>query len=221
MSAEYTHQDAQDLLAILANDTETPAEGDEDWNIRQVLLNDGIQSWEDEEGVDWTTLYATLADAADGTKQTDGSARSFDAPSDFRRLVGEVRLDNGFVPVYKAWEIQGLNRDSQFAYVTGKPGAYKITFNLVPDADLSIDYDYFRAATLLDDPTDSFDMTRPRYAVYRALAQINRLASDTSGYNANMQQAENAMDAMRNENVAPGYGQDAQIPDGFDGGFGR
>lgn len=136
--------------------------------------------WESEEGVLWKELFVKLADAATGSKTTNGTT-SYTCPTDFVfPASGYVWLGTGTnktpYKVIKIEEVQLVSNDkSNWCYFI-QGGTPKLEFNpnLTIDTGSTINYDYYKHATKLTAGTSTFEMSDPLFAVYYALSELTK-----------------------------------------------
>jgi hypothetical protein len=197
------------LNALYEGDTDAPTSGDDDFTYWTNLLNIAINTWENEEGVLWNSLFCKLSAAADGDKTTAAGDYSYALPTNFRfPASGYVWLGTGSsktaLKVIKQEELTGLENDTgNWCYFT--PTTLEINPNLTISAGETISYNYYKYATALSSGTDTFEMSDPMFAVYFTLAELRRDEGDnTSGAIATQK-----LEAMKTKNVMPTWLQDS------------
>jgi len=212
------------LNTLFEADSTVPASTEEDYIVWTALFNVAIDLWENEEGVLWKELFATLSAAADGTKTITTDTYSYACPTNFSFPVGKVRLvrsgSSTYFTVIKPEEIQ-LYDDTggNWCYFLGNPSAgYTLNFN--PDLDLTtgdtINYEYYKKATKLTTGTDKFEMSDPMFAVFYALSELKKEEGDTSAAVIATQKLE----GMKTKNIMPSYFQSDAIENKVSDGFG-
>jgi hypothetical protein len=215
---------AIDYINILfESDSTSPSEGEEDYQVWTSLLNIGVNIWENEEGILWRELFVKLADASDGDKTTVEGQTSYDCPTDFRMPAsGIVWLGDGSqktaYKVIKQEQAQLYQNDtSKWCYFL-MDGSPTLEFN--PNTNISggstINYEYYKHATKVEDGSDEFEMSDPMFAVYYALSELKKDEGDTSALTIATQKLE----AMKVKNMTPGWYQDDTLDDPLNDGFG-
>ncbi len=220
-----TESSIQDAIHTLyEGDTDTPSSTDEEYLARRRLINAAIDRWESYENTDWSELFVSLADAADGdTTLVDGTS-AYDCPSDFKRIVGFVRTSDGDSSTYYAAkrnvedQLYDNSTDTpNFYYVTGNPSdGYKINLHPTPDsgnAGDTISYEYFKEATEISATTDTPEMNDPYFVVYFVLSRLFRNDGRHGEATEARMDAENRLKNMKTRNMTKGWFQNETIPD--------
>jgi len=213
------------LNSLYEQDDTDPTSGDESYTFWTALFNIAIGIWENEEGVLWKELYATLAAAADGDTTIVASTWDYDCPSDFSFVTGKVRTvsPSGVSTYHEVIPVTDVSlyddNSSRWCYFTGNGSdGYKIHFN--PDLTLTtgntISYEYYKAATALSAATDKFEMSDPMFAVFYALSELKKDEGDTSSLSIATQK----LDAMKTKNMMPSFYEDTSLRDRTGDGFG-
>jgi len=196
------------LNTLYEGDTDAPSSGDDDFTYWTSLLNIGVNTWENEEGVLWNELFTKLSAAADGDKTTVADDYSYALPTNFRfPASGYVWLGSGTsktaLKVIKREEITILeNNSDNWCYFTST--TLEINPNLTITTGSTISYNYYKYATALSSGTDTFEMSDPMFAVYFALSELRRDEGDTiSGALATQK-----LEAMKTKNAMSTWYQD-------------
>jgi hypothetical protein len=237
-----TLQDAQDLLHVQyeMSDTNTPAVGSDDYNLRTKLFNKSIDMWMSK--AKWRQLYTRIQDAADGDKTIqvgtitgNGQFATAACPSNFIENTNFVRVNYAnqavrtfkFIPPEKV-SLYVNDTVTPYYYVTGHyngvVGACVIHLqNGAFVGGETLDYPYYKQATKMSSPTDIFDMADPNYAVLRVLSKLHEAdTADSRATQANMD-AKDVMDMMIIFNEEVPYFQDGtpESDNPFVAGFGQ
>jgi hypothetical protein len=222
----------QDIFATyytqFRGDSEVPETSDPEWTTAIRLANTAIAVWRNVDGVLWNELWSKNSEGDGSTSLAEGEL-SYDAPSDFYRPGGFIRLRDGdnnvvdYVKVIDPSEAQA-NVGGMYAYFSGSPNlSTQLTFGTAPVASqdgLTIDYDYYRQPTMITDGDSQPDMADPYFIVHRMLADRFRASRNPTGYQTASRDADIALQNMiqRNSMGAPYSGW--QIPDFNTGVFG-
>lgn len=217
--------------------TDYPESTEEDYLLIRGALNDAIEVWGGRakvESTKWRELFTELSTATDGDKLTVASQSTYDCPTDFQEMSSFVQVtdtDGGslyypFVDADDVMKILKEDASERFYYIIGSEGAYQIVLNPVPTiANYTINYSYYKKASLLTTTTSTIEMSRPYFAIYFALSVLNEderpdLAAVHSA------RAKELMDEMVINNEIPPFNHSYKIEDfDFDKngalGFGR
>ena len=204
-------------------DQEVPDTTDDDYLTRRALLNTAADSW-DKEDMEWAELYATLADASDGTKTTTASTSAYACPTNFRRPLGYLRIVSGSTSTYyrrlDLAQVQLYANDSSeyFYYVTGNPSAgYKVNIHPTPsDSGLTIAYDYYKSPTPLTATTSKLEMSDPYYAIYYVLWKMFSSDGDPERAANAVAEMTNRLKLMQLQNLQLGAFQpETGLPDPY------
>ena len=213
------------LNSLYEQDDTDPTSGDESYTLWTSLFNVAINIWESEEGMLWKELYATLAAASDGDTTIAASTWDYDCPTDFRFVVGKVRLvsPSGVSSYYEVIPVTDVSlyddNSSKWCYFTGNVSAgFDIHFN--PDLSLTtgdtIAYEYYKNATALSAASDKFEMADPMFVIFYALSELRKDEGDTTSSVIATQKLE----AMRTKNMMPSFYEDTSLRNREEDGFG-
>jgi hypothetical protein len=213
------------LNGLYEQDSTDPTSGDESYALWTALFNIAIGIWENEEGMLWRELYVSLADATDGDKTISASTWDYDCPTDFRFVVGKVRLVSpsgvsSYYEVIPPTDVSLYDDNSgRWCYFTGNVNTgYDLHFN--PDLNLTtgdtIAYEYYKNASTLSSPTDKFEMADPMFAVFYALSELKKDEGDTSALSI----ASQKLESMKTKNIMPAHWQESSLMNKTDDGFG-
>jgi len=226
-----TVQEFQDQLhAQYQGDIDTPAEGEEDWDLRLLLSYDWIDTWEGYEGTTWLELFVWLSDATDGEDTTDGTSTQFDCPTDFKFPGGFVTLISGTqrakYRVIRPEEIE-INRNSGEAvcWFTGnKRVGFKLNFFSAPLSGQTIDYPYYKSAFKPTAAAHIFELSDPSFLIKGVLSKLHELDGQGDSATLSLNLANSKLSMMKAMNQLPIWFQDSAIPDSDfstgTGGFG-
>lgn len=175
-----TESGLQDYIhTMYEGDTDTPSSSDDDYLTRRKYLNMGIAFWEGWRGTKWNELYTKLSAASDGDKTVATNDVDSDCPTNFVETVGYVQIVDGdnadnYIEV-KQSEAQTYLRagnGTRVYWMSGKPGAYKINWNpkiQSGDNGKTIDYPYYKRATLVTATTDTPEPSDHLFLVHYVL----------------------------------------------------
>lgn len=210
-------------LNTLYNGSSTPpTSGEEDYEVWTDLLNDGINLWENEEGMLWRSLFVKLSDAPDGDKTTDGT-NSYDCPSLFKFpnsafvWVGTGTNKTAY-KVIRQEELQLYeNSSGNWCYflMDGSP-TLEFNPNLTMSTGETISYNYYKYASALSNGSDTFEMTDPMFSVYYALSELKSEEGDVTAATLATQKLE----AMKTLNMMTAEFQDSSVMNPLETGFG-
>ena len=168
------------------NSTDYPSSSEEDYELIRGALNDGIEAWggrAKEEAIKWRELFVNLSDASTGTKTTTANDSTYSMPTDFESISSWVKItDSDGQSVYYTYKkqddvIRALkeNASDRFFYITGNDGiGYTLNINPAPTSTgNTIEYSYYKKPSLLDETTDTIDVSKPYFAIYFALSVLN------------------------------------------------
>lgn len=207
---------------------DTPASTDDEYKVFIALANEGINRWANYEDTFWHELYSTLKDSGEGdlTLSTD---TEYQTPSDMRKVGGKIRVYNSNnqtlkrIPIIEPGNVQFMSDTASFAYFTGDSNS-GFTLHINPEPEtaiqgMSLDYIYYKAATLLAAGVDKPQMSQPYFIVHRALA--NRFRGSRNPYYASAKNdAEDVLQTMKIENDAGSPADPWSLEDHSSGRFG-
>lgn len=219
-------QKIQDTLEILVNnDKDTPAVEDDEWTIRLGLINLAIGNWSGDDTL-WNELWDTYTHASTVTAATtyDLSLDDYRFPGSKLRLVLPGRQIT-YVTLVTPDKAQNYINNGRVAYITGNNGGgFVLNFNWIPTVGddtygASIVFDYYKVASLLEDPSDVSQMSDTSYITYWAGAQKALLESQNNKYTVFSGLATQSMEQMKIMNtIAPPYQSDTSTDiDALDG----
>jgi len=191
---------------IYQGDSSTPTAGSEDYIIRTNYINDAIHDWAYHQGVYWRQLFTTLSSSSTGDKTASSSTTTYNAPTDLVAFSSWLKItDNNGVSYYYYYKKNDdvmkavrINPAEKFFYLTGKPGSYVININSPVNG--TINYPYYKRATELSSSSDVIEMSKPYFAIYKAVAQLYELDNRNDMVLKYTQLAKNIMDEMIIEN---------------------
>lgn len=191
-------------------DADVPTSSDDEYTIGLRLANEAINYWENYDNTYWKELWTNLQSASTGATTTiTTGTQTYAAPTAFKEAGGNVRvLDTGggvlqTYPIIEPHEAQFKAKDAVYAYFTqATTGLFTLHINPAPTSALngkSIDYDYYKTATLFTTGSSTTEMANPYFVVHRILANQFR-ASRNPYYTAAKGDAENAIKVMQMHN---------------------
>ena len=195
---------------LYRTEAETPDSSDDEYTVALRLANEAINRWENYDNTYWKELFVTLGTStAGGETVLAASQTEYGTPDDMREPGGYVIVRDssgsmvGRYPILEPQDAQFKSDNSKFAYFTGDPNnGFILHLNPAPtssDAGKTIDYVYYRKATVIEDGNTVVDMTDPYFIVHRMLS--NRFRGSRDPYCAAAKQdAENALQMMQMNN---------------------
>jgi len=147
---------------------------DEETQLRVEYIKDSIREWVNR-FPEYREVFTDLASASDGDTATASSVTIYDCPTDFSRPSNVVKIGSSYLsyipPDKIGLELQA-NPNKAWFTITGTPGAYKLRINPAPSAIETIEYDYWKTATIPTTTTDVVEISRPMFCVYYTLWKI-------------------------------------------------
>lgn len=197
------------IYALYETDTTGWNATDEEYLAARKYINIAISKWENYDNTEWRDLWSTLTDAADGTKTTTASTYSYSCPTNFKRPSSWVRtLDTNsgvtwwaVVPPNKL--ASKANSVDKYCYFTGNVAdGYSLNFNAKKALTTghTINYEYYKVATVFDETTDTSEIPDPYYLVYFSLARF--LHNDGEDNIEELQEADDRLESMRVVNMS-------------------
>lgn len=206
-----TFQKLQDDIHVLyENATDTPAVGDEDFDIRQTLINQAIKEWEIHEGMLWNELWTTW------TYTTVSDSVTIPLPTDFLYFAGGVLVNGYSYNVIRPEQKTEYQESDYVCWVTGKTGAKSLRFLTTVATGTSIEADYYKEALISDDEvtiSEVPDMAQPLFIEYWVLAELHASDNNTAGYNRAKQEADKYLSYMVIKNAQNPPYQPNNLPD--------
>lgn len=191
-------------------DSDVPTSTDDEYTVGMRLANEAINYWENYDNAYWKELWTNLQTASTGATTTiTTGTQTYAAPTAFKEAGGNVRvLDTGggilqTYPIIEPHEVQFKGTDDTYAYFTqAVTGLATLHINPAPTSNLngkSIDYDYYKTATLFTTGTSTTEMANPYFIVHRMLASQFRAARNPY-YTSAKSDAENTIRVMQLHN---------------------
>jgi hypothetical protein len=219
----------QAYYTLYLMESDTPTSEDEEYTIALRLCNEAIRRWENYDGTKWRELYTTRVTSGDGSGQIQTGVVDYDCPDDFKEPGGHVKLydSNGALQqqyrIIDVQDVQFEGQQSTYCYFTGDPGnGYTMHLNPVPTSNMNgwtIDYVYYKQATMLEAGEDATEVPMPYFCVYRMLANRFR-GSRNPYYTTAIQEAEDALKTMLLQNNTGSWGNPWQVKDRSNAPFG-
>lgn len=217
--APMTLDDIQHAIHLMyEGNVDYVASGDEDYSVRQGLINNWINRWANVEGMLWNELWKTTT----ANQYTfNSSTTSYNLPADFKFLGGFVRITpvGGGTPfkvrVYPPDQVQIVDSNAPYAYVTGIPGSYVLNLNGIPAtySGGAMNFDYYKLPLRLDNTTDIPEIPDPYFLVYGVTSQLHLNTRNNSGYTVNKTEAETRLSQMMERNMLQPSYQDNTMED--------
>lgn len=207
---------------LIEQDDDVWEEDSSDYIVARGYLNMGVSRWEQYENTTWRELYSSLAVAVDGDK-TITSSYSYDCPTNFSRPVSWVRTGASprfwkVVPVERVASLADSKED--FCYFMGDE-ANGFTLNFNPNVTLpvgeTISYEYYKKATITEDPADKVEMSDPYFLAYFIAAHMGEDGIDQDKFTI----AEARLEGMRTRNMSGVFGVPDTIEQMDDFSFGE
>jgi len=216
----------QKIHILVEGNTNYPGTSEDSYLTRLQRVQIAVQNWENEEGVLWNELFVSLADASDGDKTASDGTAEYSAPTDFKFPLGYLRLvdsssNSTYYKLVKPGDVQLYdNSDAKIWYVTGNASTgYTIHIKPTPGSTedgYTIQYEYYKAATIPSDPTDVLEMSDPLYVVYWAAAEeLKEENPALADYYT--QVALNKLNAMKLRNDVPTWWEEQGMQDVYSG----
>lgn len=139
--------------------TDYPTDGDNDYDVRIGVINDLIAIW-DAEPVEWNELFVL------GYTMSAVAGKIQSLPSDFRKPLGSVYVEGEEYTYVRPADIKKTlddNDSAKFYSIYGKPGSRTLYFSQSLTLNDEIEFDYYKTATALANPTDVPDMSDTMY----------------------------------------------------------
>lgn len=218
---KMTLQEFQDELHTeYQGDTDTPSSSDAEWTARLRLLKGAIRKWAAEEGITWSELWTSLADAADGDKTVVAATLDYNCPANFDFPGGFVRTTDGNGQ-HTYWEVMTQERAELFknesvtcCYFTGnQKTGYDLHFMSQPTAGHTINYPYYKTAAIPSAAADVIEMADPLFALHWCLFKMHKIDGEGDQSVAEFRLAQSSMKGMRIRNVLPVFLQENKVPD--------
>lgn len=213
---------------ILEQDSTLWATDSDEYETAKGLLNIGIGRWENYDDAKWKELYGTLTAAATGTKTTTAGTYDYACPDNMKFPSSFVRtVDANGTSIY--WDVKTVEEVAKFVkstdryvYFTGnlKDG---FTLNFNPNLTLTtgdtINYEYYKKATLTTTTTSQVEMSDPYFLSYYIASHMSEGGADPNLNNM----AETRLEAMRTQNMTGLFGVDNNIEPSLNNytGFGQ
>lgn len=212
----YTLQDLQERInSLVNNDTDTPSQNDDDWDLVVNLINQSIGKWETQD-VQWDELFTSHT--VSSTISAGTTSYSLSALTNLRKLGGFLKLTlnsaDNYIEFISPEEYQTFMGEERVAYITGnETSGYTLKLGWTPVAGdgtvgATMSFPYYKFATRFNSSsatTDKTEMSDPNFIVYDVAAAKSLMESKNNQYTVYANMAAESMDRMRtmNEVVAP------------------
>lgn len=212
----YTLQDLQERInSLVNNDTDTPVQNDDDWNLVNNLINQSIGKWESQD-VQWDELFTSFTVSPVVTNGV--MTYSLSSLTNLKKLGGFLKLTlNGqdtYVEFISPEVYQSLQQEERVAYVTGNEvSGYTLNLGWEPATGdgmvgATMSFPYYKFATRFNTSsatTDKTEMSDPNFIIYDVAAAKSLMESKNNQYSVYANSAAECMDRMRilNEVTAP------------------
>ena len=207
----------------VSKNVDYPTVGDDDYTLRVGLINDYIDEWNKEEGVNWNELWAKASFASTSAASYDLSASvsNMDFPGGFVELI-DSSGGNTKWEVKKLGDIQSVDTSQgSWCYFMGDSNnGYTLYFNPNnhPGAG-TIQFPYYKVATHLSGPTDTPEMSDPSYLIHMASSEVMQEDDPASASNE-FSLGQSRLHAMKTRNITPPEWQSDRLQDKRGIGFG-
>lgn len=190
----------------------------EDFIVRLSYANAAIDKWENEEGMDWKELYATISDTLDANGQFSNTVTlaNFKRPAHYL-VIGTTNY--GYVRPER-WEVESQGSRKVYT-VTGSKGTHTIKVNPNPGA-VAFTLGYRKTATKFSTGLEAtqIEMSDPHFIVHDVLTLLYLDDRNNNQASYELQVAQAKMDAMKRVNETAPFYQPSQIDDDSFKGFG-
>lgn len=201
-----TLQDLQDEInTLVANDADTPEEGDDEWETRLNLIWTVIRTWGTTKDVLWEQLWTTFSS---GVATITTATTSLSTLLDFRFTAKNARL-RVTTAAGGTQEIL-LIKPSQAAIYSGQRAAYingnqkagfnlRLTFTPAPGDGIyggTFEFDYYKFPFKPEAAADKVEMSDPNYIVWKVASIKALLESQNNKYSVYDGEATDCMDNM-------------------------
>jgi len=193
--------------------SDEPDNTSEDYLVRLEYVNAEIEKWENEIGIEWKELFATLSGTlVNGVYNNNtgaGTLENFKRPAGFLR-IGEDKYE--YVRPEQVEKEQRENPTKKIYTVTGSKGSYSI--NVYPAVSGDFTLDYRKRATTYSTGTETteIEMSDPSFIIHGVLSQLYQDDNNNSQASVEMQIANQKMEAMKLANEMPPFWQDNTVP---------
>ena len=212
--------------ALLEKASELWSPTSDEYLTARMLANAAINRWEMYDQTKWKELFTTLTAASTGVKTLTAGTFTYACPDDFRYPSSYVRTtDSGGASTF--WQVitpeklaMFANSSNRVCWFTGniKTG-FTLNFNSYQISLITghtINYEYYRQATLFTTTTDTTEMEDPYFISYYIAAHMAE-----EGVDPDMNtMAETRLEQMRTQNMSQLFGVSDNIPTSGDFGSG-
>ncbi len=225
--AALSENDIIDIVySLYETDTTNWSVTDEEYLAARKWANVAIRRWEFYDNTKWRELFVTLTDAADGTKTLTASTYAYACPTNMRSPASWVRTLEGSNVTF--WKVIGSEQSASYAnsndkvcWFTGSLKAgFKVNFNsnVTLTTGHTIEYEYYKTATLFAAITDTTEVPDPYFIVYFILARF--LKNDGEDNTEELQESDDRLETMRVANMSGVFGVPDDIDNTINIGFG-
>lgn len=164
----------QQVHLLSQGNTDYPTSGEDDFAVILASLNNAINIWENQEGIDWAELF----DTETGSIVTDDGTYSL--ATNFKRPAGQLKIAD-YLYNFNSPNEHHLTEKTDSAYkhftVTGVQGTKTLNVYPTPGSDLNGQTFYlpkYRYATTYTtgEETTHIDMSDPYFAIHFAIGQF-------------------------------------------------
>lgn len=194
------------VYALYEGDTTNWTTTSDEYLSARVYANAAINRWEQYEQTNWRELWTRLVDSSTGTKSITTGVFSYTCPTDMAKPASYVRTgDNNIWNVAPLDKVPSMvGQTDPFVYFTGNvKDGFKLNFNsalTVPTGE-TINYEYYKNATMFTTTTSKTEMADPYFIVYFILARFFENDGEDGRASKAFQEAEARLDAMRTNNI--------------------
>ena len=236
MSVSSFFMAASSEQTIITNASYLTEKGSDGWGTAtdeyltaRGYANAAINRWEMYDNTRWKELFTTLTAAADGTKTITAGTYTYSCPTNFRYPSSYVRIvDSGGSSSF--WQVIPpeklafyANSSQRVVWFTGNIKAgFTLninSYNIMLTTGHTINYEYFKQATLFTAITDTTEMSDPYFISYYIAAHMAEEGVDPDLNTM----AEARLEQMRTANMGQLFGVSDDIISSIENipGFGR
>ncbi len=201
-----TIEDIQDAInTLVANDSDTPEEGDEEWTTRLNLIWTVIRTWGTTKDVFFAELWKTYSSSP--TTISAATTYSLSGVTDYRfpgnklrvTLNGEIKRIN----IVKTKDVEKYEEaGAQVAYITGnQKDGFVLNLTQVPTAGDGIyggtfAFDYYKFPYKPTANSDKVEMSDPNFIVWKVAGIKSLLEGQRNKFSVYDDEAADCMDNM-------------------------
>jgi hypothetical protein len=204
------------VYSLYEGDADNWVETSDEYLAARQYAKLAIGKWEHYDNTTWRDLFTTLTAAADGDKTITAGDYTYSCPTNFVRVTSFVRT---VIQPENVAKYAGAG--SKYCYFTGSvKDGFTLNFNTQETLTTgdTINYEYYKQATLFTAITSTTEMADPYFIVYFILARL--LKNDGEDNSEELQEADDRLETMRVANMSGQFGVENIIEDTRPDGFG-